>query len=320
MKAVLLQRFGKPEALQLSEIEKPVANDDQVLIKVIAAGINPVDAKIRSGLHSSCKDLKLPAILGKDVSGQIEYAGGNVVDFKVGDEVFGCINGSYSEYVAASPETIVKKPANTSFTEAAAVSLAGLTAYQAIHEQLGLKEGQKILIQSAAGGVGHLAVQFAKLRGAFVYGTASAKNAAFLKELGVDEVINYKEQKFEDIATDPDAVLDTMGGEILYRATSIVKPGGKIVCLPSSTKDDPVAIKLAKEKNIELIWPMMRPDKEQLQLFATLLEKKDLKVKVESVYPLNKIVSAHKAIESHSVSGKIVLQIAGDLLQNRKSG
>ncbi|RBQ11875.1 NADP-dependent oxidoreductase [Pedobacter miscanthi] len=310
MKAILLHKFGRPEALQLGEIEKPVINDDQVLIKVIAAGINPVDAKIRSGLHRSSKNLQLPAILGKDVSGIIEQVGRNIQDFKTGDEIFGSVNGSYAEYVSAGAEAIVKKPANISFYEAAAIPVAGLTAYQAIHDHLQIKEGQKILIQSAAGGVGHLAVQFAKLAGAFVYGTASAKNAAFLAELGVDEVINYKEQKFEEIATGLDAVLDTMGGEILYRAINIVKPGGKIVCLPSSTKDDPIALKLAEERNIELIWPMMQPNKAQLQLFATLLGEENLKVKVEKVFSLNDIVSAHETIESGSVSGKIVVEIS----------
>ncbi|WP_316811691.1 NADP-dependent oxidoreductase [Pedobacter heparinus] len=310
MKAIVIKKFGKPEELELSEIEKPVANDNQALISVIAAGINPVDAKIRSGLHSSCKAMQLPTVLGKDVSGIIEYVGRNVLDFKIGDEVFGCINGSYAEYVVANPEVIAKKPANISFHEAAAISLAGLTAYQAIHDHLAVKNGQRVLIQSAAGGVGHLAVQFAKLSGAFVYGTASAKNAAFLVELGVDEVINYKEQKFEEIATNLDAVMDTMGGEILYRAINSVKPGGKIVCLPSSTKDDPIAIKLAKERNIELIWPMMRPEKETLQLFSTLLKKGQLKVKVEKVFPLNEIARAHEVIASHTVSGKIVVQVS----------
>lgn len=310
MKAIVIQKFGKPEELQLTEIEKPVANDDQVLIRVIAAGINPVDAKIRSGLHISCKNLQLPAILGKDVSGVIEYTGPNVSDLKIGDEVFGCINGSYAAYAVGSPETLAKKPANISFYEAAAVSLAGLTAYQAIHKHLGVKEGQRVLIQSAAGGVGHLAVQLAKLCKAFVYGTASAKNAAFLVDLGVDEVINYKEQKFEKIATDLDAVMDTMGGDILYRAMNCVKPGGKVVCLPSSTKDDPIAIKLAKERNIELIWPMMQPDREDLQLLSGLLEKGTLKVKVEKVFPFHEMISAHQAIAAHSVSGKIVVQVS----------
>lgn len=310
MKAIVIQQFGEPKTLQLTEIKTPIISDDQVLIKVVAAGLNPVDTKIRAGVHKSCKDLQLPAILGKDMSGIIEEVGKNVQNFKVGDAVFGCINHTYAEYVAASPEMIVKKPDNISFYEAAGVSLAGLTAYQAINDHLKVTAGQRILIQSAAGGVGHLAVQFAKLNGAFVYGTASSKNADFLQYLGVDHPINYKEEKFEEIATNLDAVMDTMGGDILYRSINCVKPGGRVICLPSSTKDDPKAVELAKQRDIELIWSMMYPDQKTLQLFATLLESNQLKVKVEKIFPLNEIVQAHEAVESHGVSGKIVIQIS----------
>lgn len=310
MKAIVIRKFGKPEELELMEVKKPAINDDQVLIKIVAAGLNPVDTKIRSGVHVTCKTLQLPAVLGKDMSGIIELTGKNVQDFKPGDAVFGCINNTYAEYVVAIPDAIVKKPAHVLFNEAAAISLAGLTAYQAIHDHLQIKADQKVLIQSAAGGVGHLAVQFAKLNGAFVYGTASEKNTDFLKDLGVDESINYKTQKFEEVVTDLDAVMDTMGGEVLYRSIGCVKPGGKVVCLPSSTKDDPKAIALAKERNIELIWPMMHPEKEALELFAVLLEAGKLKVKVEKVFPLIDIIQAHEAIESHGTSGKIVIQIS----------
>ncbi len=310
MKAILIQQFGEPQTLQLNEVEKPIINDDQVLIKVIAAAVNPVDTKIRAGVHVSCKDLKLPAILGKDMSGVIEQIGKNIKDLKPGDAVFGCIANTYAEYTAANPQLIVKKPENISFEEAAGVSLAGLTAYQAINEHLKVTTGQRILIQSAAGGVGHLAVQFAKLNGAFIYGTASAKNTSFLKELGVDHPINYKEEQFEEIATELDAVMDTMGGDILYRSISCVKSGGKVICLPSSTKNDPKALELAKERGVELIWSMMEPNQKELQLFSTLLEENKLKVKVDKIFPLTEIVQAHKVMESHGVSGKIVIQIS----------
>lgn len=310
MKAILIQQFGEPETLQLTEVEKPIINDDQVLIKVIAAAVNPVDTKIRAGVHVSCKDLKLPAILGKDMSGVIEQTGKNVQDLKPGDAVFGCIANTYAEYTAANPQLIVKKPGNISFEEAAGVSLAGLTAYQAINEHLKVTSGQRILIQSAAGGVGHLAVQFAKLNGAFIYGTASGKNTSFLTELGVDHAINYKEEQFEEIATDLDAVMDTMGGDILYRSISCVKRGGRVICLPSSTKNDPKALELAKERGVELIWSMMEPNQKELQLFSTLLEEKNLKVKVDKIFPLTEIFQAHKVMESHGVSGKIVIQIS----------
>lgn len=310
MKAAVIQKFGKPEELKLTEVDQPSINDDQVLIRVIAAGLNPVDTKIRSGAHISCKNLQLPAILGKDMSGVIEQIGSNVTDFRIGDAVFGCIDRTYAEYVIANAALIAKKPEQITFQEAAVVSLAGLTAYQAVHEHLKITKGQRVLIQSAAGGVGHLAVQFARLAGAFVYGTASGKNADFVVALGVNQFINYKEEQFEEIATDVDAVMDTMGGEVLYRSISCTRPGGRVVCLPSSTKDDPKAIALAKERNIELIWPMMHPDQDALQLFATLMENGQLKVKVEKVFPLDEIVQAHQAMESHRTNGKIAIQIA----------
>jgi NADPH:quinone reductase-like Zn-dependent oxidoreductase len=309
MKAIIIKEFGDVDKLQLAEVQKPDHTEDQILIKVMAAGINPVDAKIRSGKHVSSSSLKLPAILGKDMSGVVESVGENVKEFKVGDRVFGCINNTYAAYVAASPEFIVKKPKSISFETAAAVSLAGLTAYQAINDHLNVSSGQRVLIQSAAGGVGHLAVQFAKLQGAFVSGTASEKNIEFLKDLGVDQPINYKEEKFEEIATDIDAVMDTMGGEILYRSIGLVKPGGKVVCLPSSTKNDPNAIALAQERGVELIWFMMQPDKETLQIIADLLKEKQLRVEIQQVFPIQEIVLAHQLIESHGVRGKIIIRL-----------
>ena len=309
MKAIILNEFGGADKLQVAEVAQPQITADQILIKVKAAGLNPVDTKIRSGNHVSCKNLHLPAILGKDMSGVVESVGENVHGFKPGDAVFGCINQTYAEYAVAIPDFITQKPENVSFEAAAAVSLAGFTAYQAINKYLQVRSGQRILIQSAAGGVGHLAVQFAKLNGAFIYGTASGKNGGFVKDLGVDQYINYKEEKFEEIATDLDSVMDTMGGDVLYRSISCVKPGGRVVCLPSATKDDPKAIALARERGVELIWFMMAPQKEQLRLFAKLLKEEQLKVEVEKVFPMEEIVAAHQLVESHGVRGKVVVQI-----------
>jgi len=309
MKAIIINEFGEADKLQVAETAKPQITADQVLIKIKAAGLNPVDTKIRSGNHISCKNLQLPAILGKDMSGVVESVGENVQGFKPGDAVFGCINQTYAEYAVASPDFIAQKPENVSFESAAGVSLAGFTAYQAIDEYLKVSDGQRILIQSAAGGVGHLAVQFAKLKGAFVYGTASGKNAGFVKELGVDQYINYKEEKFEEIATDLDAVMDTMGGDVLYRSISCVKPGGRVVCLPSSTKDDSKAVALAKERGVELIWFMMAPQKEELRLFSELLKNGQLKVEVDRVFPMEEIVEAHRLVESHGVKGKVVVRV-----------
>ncbi len=314
MKTAIINRFGPPNVLEIKELEKPVPNDNQVLIKIKFAGINPVDTKVRAGTSGISKQLQLPAILGFDVSGIIENVGKNVTGFKTGDEVFGCIGfpalgKTYAEFAVADPKLITKKPSNISFEEAAAVPLAGLTAYQAINEHLKIAEGQKVLIQAAAGGVGHLAVQFAKLNGAFVAGTASGENEDFLKSLGVDQFINYKKEKFEDVFKNGDAVLDAMGGEILYRSFSCVKKGGRLVCLPSSTKNDARAIELAQQHEVQMIWPMMHPDGEEMALIAGLLEQKKLKVKIDKIFGLDEIVEAHKAIETHDTDGKVIVQI-----------
>lgn len=314
MKAAIINEFGDAEVLQITEIDKPEIDGDQVLIKVKATGINPVDTKVRAGTSGVSKQITLPAILGWDVSGIIEKVGKNVHIFKTGDEVFGCIGfpglgKTYAEFTIANPRLLAKKPNNISFEEAAAVPLAGLTAYQAINEELKISAGQKVLIQAAAGGVGHLAVQFAKINGAYVIGTASEKNEKFLKSIDVDEFINYKKEKFEDIVHDLDCALDAMGGEILYRTISCIKPGGIVVCLPSSTKNDPKAIELANERNIKLIWPMMRPDREQMQIIACLLQEKKLKVYVDKIFTLEQIIWAHKAVETHQTKGKVVVKI-----------
>lgn len=309
MKAIVIKEFGGVDQLEVVEREKPQITDDQVLIKLKAAGINPVDTKIRSGSHITSKTLQLPAILGKDISGIIEKVGKNISEFQVGDPIFGLASQTYAEYAAVSPEVIVKKPENISFEEAAAVSLAGLTAYQAIHDHLKVSSGDQILIQSAAGGVGHLAVQFAKIAGAFVSGTASGKNIEFIKDLGVDLPIDYKIERFEEKVFELDEALDTMGGEVLYRSINCVKPDGRVVCLPSYTRDDPKAIELAKEKNINLMWTMLDFKKEQLQVIANLLAENRLKVHVDKIFPMEKIAEAHQAIETHGTKGKIVIQM-----------
>ncbi len=314
MKVAIINEFGPPDVLKIIEIQKPVPKDGEVLIKVKFTGINPVDTKVRAGTSGMSKYLELPAILGWDVSGIIEDVGKNVLDFKIGDEVFGCIGfpglgKTYAEFAVADPELLAIKTSHISFEEAAAVPLAGLTAYQAINEHLKVSKGQKILIQAAAGGVGHLAVQFAKLKGAFVAGTASGKNESFLKSIGVDQFIDYKKEKFEEVFQNPDAVLDAMGGDVLYRSISCVKPGGTVVCLPSSTKDDPKAIELAKQKNVGLLWPMMHPDGEEMKLIARLLDEQKLKVKIDKIFLLAEIAKAHEAIETHTTDGKIVIRI-----------
>lgn len=314
MKAAVIHEFGPANTLQITDVDKPVPNAEQVLIKIKAVGINPVDAKVRSGVHSISKKMELPAILGWDISGVIEQCGIHVTEFKDGDEVFGSIGfpglgKAYAEFAVADPVLLTKKPGNISFEEAAAVPIAGLTAYQSINEYLEIKSGQTILVQAAAGGVGHFAVQFAKINDALVFGTASEKNRNFLQSLGVTRAIDYKHEKFEDMVDDLDAVQDAFGGDILYRSIACVKQGGRVVCLPSSTKNDPKALELAEKQGVKLMWPMMHPDAEQMQIIANLLEAEKVKVHVDKIFSLDEIVKAHEAIETHRTVGKIVVKI-----------
>ena len=314
MKAAIINEFGDADVLQITEVEKPEINEEQVLIKVKAIGINPVDTKVRAGTSGISKQITLPVILGWDVSGTIVNVGKNVTEFKTADHVFGCVGfprlgNAYAEFTLADPKLLAIKPNNISFEEAAAIPIAGLTAYQAINEELKVSSGEKILIQAAAGGVGHLAVQLAKMNGAYVIGTASGENEKFLKSLDVDQFIDYKKERFENIVHDLDCALDAMGGDVLYRTISCVKQGGNVVCLPSSTKNDPKAIGLANERNIKLTWPMMRADGEEMRIIASLLQEKKLKVFVDKIFTLDQIAWAHKAVETHKTKGKVVVKV-----------
>lgn len=314
MKAIVINEFGDADVLRMAEVEKPVPVGSQVLVKVKAIGINPVDTKVRAGGHSISKRLRFPAILGWDVSGIVQECGSEVTAFHPGDEVFGNLGfpnlaGGYAEYVLAEVNEIVAKPSGVSFEEAAALPVVGLTAYQSIHDHLKLQTGQTVLIQAAAGGVGHISVQLAKLTGAKVFGTASTANEAFVGSLGVDRFIDYTKEDFEKVSQGIDAVQDAMGGDVLYRSIRCLRPGGRIVCLPSSTKNDPEAIALAKDRNIDLMWPMMYKSSEQLNILAKLMEQKKLKVFVSQVFPFNEMAEAHRQIESHHTAGKVVVRI-----------
>jgi len=314
MKALVLHEFGEPNQFRLEEIEQPTPQKGQVLINIKAIGVNPLDTKVRKGSNRIAKNMHMPAVIGWDVSGVITHCGEEVTAFAAGDEVFGCIGfpgagGAYAEYAVADTKAITKKPASVSFEEAAALPIVGVTAYQAINEHLQVQKGQTVLIQAAAGGVGHLALQFAKLNGAYVYGTASERNRDFLTSLGIDKMINYHKEKFEDYVKDVDLVLDAMGGDVLYRSIKCTKPGGKVVCLPSSTKNDPKAIKLAKERNVNLEWIIMYVSSAHLQEMAVLISEGKLKINIDQIIPFTDMAKAHESIESQSTRGKIVVQL-----------
>ncbi len=313
MKALVLNEFGDAQQFKLQEIKQPIPGNDQVLLKIRAIGINPVDTKVRNGSNRIAKNMKLPAVIGWDVSGVIVACGEGASTFQKGDEVFGCIGfpgagGGYAEYALANTEDISKKPANLSFEEAAALPIAGLTAFQAIHDHLNVQKGDKLLLQAAAGGVGHLALQLAKAQDAFVIATASEKNRSFLKTLGADQIINYKKEKFEETAKEVDLVLDAMGGDVLHRSIGCTRKGGKVVCLPSSTKNDPEAIQLAERAGVTLDWIIMYINKEQLKQMAEAIASKKMKIQIDKVFSFEEMSKAHKAIETHSTRGKIVVR------------
>ncbi|MFO0829337.1 MAG: NADP-dependent oxidoreductase [Phycisphaerales bacterium] len=307
MKAVRIDGFGGVEVMKYEDAAKPVAGPDQVLIHIRAAGVNPVDWKIREGMLRGQK-LPMPFILGFDVSGVVETVGDSVKDFKVGDEVYAYLSlmsgGGYAEYVAAPASTVTKKPTNVDHVKAAAVPLAALTAWQALFDRAGLKSGQTVLIHGAAGGVGHFAVQLAKAKGAKVIATASEKNLDFVKGLGADQVIDYRKQKFEEVAKDVDVVFDMIGGDTLERSYGVVKEGGFVVSIVAP----PNAEKLAARKARGAVL-LVKPDAKELAEITTLIESGAVKPEVSATFALKDAAKAHEKSKAGVDRGKIVLTV-----------
>jgi NADPH:quinone reductase-like Zn-dependent oxidoreductase len=312
MKAYELKEAGSVDQLQMVEIDKPVASANEVVIKSKAISINPVDIKTRVGksLYNEFKQNYSPIIIGWDVSGIVESVGESVSEFKPGDEVFGMINfpghgKAYAEYVSAPANQITKKPANITHEEAAAATLAALTAYQILHNYV--KAGDRILIQAGAGGVGHFAVQIAKIIGAHVTATTSAKNIDFVKALGADNVIDYTKQPFENAISNLDFVLDALGGDTLQRSIQTVKAGGKIVSLPSGAIVDEINAQ-AKDRQVEAIFQMVVSSGHDMQQIAGWMETGKLKAEVSQIFTFDQLREAHIAVETGRTRGKIVVK------------
>jgi NADPH:quinone reductase-like Zn-dependent oxidoreductase len=283
------------------------------LVAPKAISINPVEAKTRAGkgIAGRLQD-QLPLILGWDISGIITEVGSSVTKFKVGDAVFGMVNfpghgKAYAEYVAVPQDQLALKPATISHNDAAAATLAALTAWQSINELANIKTGDRVLIHSAAGGVGHYAVQIAKNLGAYVIGTSSAENRDFVLGLGTDEHVDYKTQRFEDVVKDIDFVFDTMGGDNIDRSLKVIKPGGGIVSLPSGLNAE-VAEK-AKELGINGYRFMVSSNGKDMETIAGQLERDELKSHVSKTFPFDKMREAHLQIESGRTVGKIVVNL-----------
>jgi NADPH:quinone reductase-like Zn-dependent oxidoreductase len=308
MKAVRIHQYGGPEVLQLEEAPKPNFSENEVLIKVKAAGVNPVDFKIREGYLAGMLNHTLPLTLGWDVAGIIEAIGSKVKDWKIGDEIYSrpdiTKNGAYAEYIAISANEIARKPKSLSFTEAAGVPLVALTAWQAIIEGAGLKAGQKVLIHAGSGGVGSFAIQFAKHIGATVLATSSTTNLALLKSLGADIAIDYTKDHFEELADKVDVVFDTIGGDVQKRSWQCLKPGGTLVSI-ASTPD----AELAKKFQANGKFVFVQPDGQRLAEFSSLFDQGKLRVLIDTVFDLSEVQKAHELSQTGRARGKIILEV-----------
>ena len=309
MKAIRMHEYGGPDVLTLEEAPRPTAGENEVLVRVHAAAVNPVDCVIRAGYAQGWFQHFMPRILGGDAAGVVEAVGPGVTAFKPGDAVFTRTNllrdGTYAEYVVANTSEVAAKPRSLDFNQAAAVPHAFLTAYHTIINTANIKPGQTVLIHAAAGGVGHLAVQLAKQRGARVIGTASEKNMGFLKQIGVDQAIDYNSTPFENVVKDVDVVLDGVGGDTLERSYGVLKPGGLLMSIVQPP--DPAK---AAAHGVRAEMVAASPQTETvLAEAAKLIDAGKIKPEVSKLLPLSEIRQAHALSESRHTRGKIVLQV-----------
>lgn len=314
MKAYLLNEAGGVENLVLSDIEKPEIKADEVLVETKAISINPVDVKVRpvdEVLTMIMQTEERPVILGWDISGVVAEVGADVTDFTVGDKVFGMVNfpgqgKAYAEYVAAPAGHLAKMPEDLSFEDAAAATLAALTALQVLTGRV--KEGDRVLIHAASGGVGLFAIQIAKSMGATVITTSSAKNRDFCLSLGADEHIDYCSVKFDEVLSDIDLVLDGMGGQVLEDSLKVVKSGGKIVSLPTHTFPEVLQAE-ADELNVALEFVLVTSNGDDMNTLKGMIENGALKPHVSVTFPFEKMADAHLQIESGRTVGKAVVTL-----------
>lgn len=310
MKAIVINSYGGKEQLKEQEVEKPAITDNQVLLELHATSINPIDWKLREGYLKEMLPWEFPIILGWDAAGIIAEVGKDVKHFKVGDRVFArpatTRQGTYAEYVPVDEDLLAHMPESMTFEEGAAIPLTGLTAYQCLIDFAEVKKGDKVLIHAGAGGVGSMAIQIANSIGAYVATTASDKNDELVKSLGANQVINYREEDFSELLEDFDAVLDTMGGEVLDKSFKVLKKGGKLI----SIAGQPSAEKAAQhEVKASDYW--LEPSGEQLKKLANLFVSGELKPAIGEVFAFTEqgLQDAHELSESHHARGKIIIKI-----------
>lgn len=317
MKAVRMHAFGDVDVLHYDEVERPEPAAGEVLVRVRAAGVNPVDWGARSYPMPSttgAAEARLPYILGWDLSGDVVALGAGVTQFALGETVFGMPRfpgeaRAYSEYTAAPVSDLARKPEHLTYQQAAAVPMSALTAWQALFDTAGLQAGQTVFIPAGAGGVGHLAIQLAKWKGAQVITTTSTRNVTFVRELGADVVIDYTWQTLADFVQEVDVVLDTMGEDVLRQAFGgMVRRGGWVVSLLRAYTA--LGEQLAEQAGVHVAFILVHPSGEQLAEIASLCDAGQLKVHLDAVFPLHDVAQAHKLSEGRHVRGKLVLSVA----------
>jgi NADPH:quinone reductase-like Zn-dependent oxidoreductase len=302
---VRIHRFGGPDVVRVEEVEPSMPDAAQMLVSMRAASVNPVDFKIRDGQYPAVKEDRLPYTLGRDVSGVVEKLGAQATRFKVGDEVLGMVGiggGGYADEVVVDEAAMARKPAGLDYTHAGAIPLAGQTAWQGLFRYGRLKAGQSVLIHGGSGGVGHFAVQFAKAKGARVLTTVSTDRVEFARSLGADVVIDYKTQRFEDLARDLDMVFDLIDGETRERSWPLLNKGGVLV----STLTGP-SQQTAAKYGVRALRYTVEADGNELDEILSLVSAGKVKPHVEKTYPLREAAQALNAVERGDSVGKIVL-------------
>jgi NADPH:quinone reductase-like Zn-dependent oxidoreductase len=310
MKAIVVHEYGGPEVLKYEDVPRPAPTEDQILVRVIAAGVNPVDGMIRSGMFAN-EHRAFPIILGGDIAGIIEQVGDKVTKFKVGDPVFAYASldngGGYAQYAVTTERETASKPKSLTYIESAAVPIVALTAWQALVDTVKLRAGQTVLIHGGSGGVGTFATQIAKARGAKVIATASTANQDLLKQLGADIAVDYTKQKFEDVAKDVDVVLDSIGKDTLARSYGVVKKGGIIVSLVARPNQSEL-----EKHGIRGTVLSVDPNADELIEIGKLIDDKKIKVIVSQTFPLSEAMKAQEQVATGHTRGKIVLKIADE--------
>src|SRR5438128_7459264 len=309
MKAVVAHEYGGPEVLKFEDVPRPEPKENEALVRVIASGVNPADPLTLSGKFAREFGTHLPLIPGYDIAGIVEKTGAKVTKLKAGDAIYGypTFGGGWAEYVIVSEGEVAGKPGSLSFTEAAAVPMGALTAWQALVDVAQLHAGQTILIHGGSGGAGSFAVQIAKARGAKVIGTASTANQDLLKQLGADVAIDYAKSKFEDVAKDVDAVLDPVGRETLAGSYGVVKKGGIVISLVA--RPDPLEIEKRRIRGAT-VW--VQPKAKDLAEIAHLIDTRKIKPVVTQVLPLSEAIAAEQQAATHHTRGKVVLRVADE--------